>query len=330
MTSAKTTKKRSRKVPKTAAVAFTCPEGKYSEMLMVARQNINPADMKIDTLKVRRAANGGIIYEVSGEDKEKKADLLAAKMKEVLAAKEGVRVTRPCKKGELRVLGLDETATAAEVATIVANIGECSLEDIKTNKVRFNRGTMGTIWVQCPIKAAEKLVAMGSIRVGWVTAKIESLKARPLQCYRCLERGHVREVCSDPADRTNCCYNCGSTEHKANNCKGPTRCILCTEAGKPANHRVGGDSCPFRKKRVAKVKGGQAGKKEEKKKGDAPAKQVASSPTSSSASEAPEPRRKLRTRASMKKEENAAVTKAAKNTPPKEGEPMEVVVEEAN
>ncbi|KAM0727856.1 putative 50 kDa protein in type I retrotransposable element R1DM [Formica fusca] len=123
---------------------------------------------------------------------------------------------------------------------------------------------MGTLWVQCPVAATVKVVAAGKIHVGWTMARVESLSARPLQCFRCLERGHVREQCSSQIDRSGCCYNCGSSGHKASNCVNKTHCVLCTEAGLPAGHRVGSEACRGKKgvKTAKKGKnGGQAVKK---------------------------------------------------------------------
>lgn len=50
-------------------------------------------------MKVRRAVNGGVLLEIPGEGEEanKKADLLANKMREVLVVGKGqfIRISRP-------------------------------------------------------------------------------------------------------------------------------------------------------------------------------------------------------------------------------------------
>lgn len=245
---------RARKAPRTAAVTITCPEGQYAETISLARQKINLSELGITNVRARKAATGALVYEIPGEGKKEKADLFANKLMEVLREKKGVRVARPSKKGELRVRGLDESATKEEVVAEVARIGGCYASEIKTGEIRTLPKMMGTLWVRCPLQAANKVATAGRITVGWVTARVEALKPRPLQCYKCLERGHVREKCTSAIDRKGSCYNCGAPGHKANECTAKTRCPLCAEAGLPANHRVGGTDC--HPKRKGKPKNG--------------------------------------------------------------------------
>lgn len=236
-------KAKARKAPRTAAVTITCPEGQYAETISLARQKINLSELGIEGVRARKAATGALVYEIPGEGKKEKADLFARKLQEVLQDREGVRVARPSKKGELRVRGLDESATKEEVVAAIARIGGCEVSEVKAGELRTLPRTMGTLWVQCPLQTANKVAAAGKITVGWVTAKVEALRARPLQCHRCLERGHVREKCTSAVDRSGACYNCGVPGHRANGCTAKTRCPLCAEAGLPAAHRVGSDKC---------------------------------------------------------------------------------------
>ncbi|XP_072759891.1 uncharacterized protein [Anoplolepis gracilipes] len=138
-------------------------------------------------------------------------------------------VTWPCKKGKFRLRDLDQLASIEEVVGKIVRVGECQPSDIKTGEIRFSPKNMGIFWVQYPLAAANKIIAAGNLKIGWVVARVESLKAYPLQYHRCLERGYVRERCTNATDRSGLCYNCGTAGHKAANCFARTRCVLCEE-----------------------------------------------------------------------------------------------------
>lgn len=94
-------------------------------------------------------------------------------------------VARPSVKGELRIIGLDDTVSFEEVASVVADLGSCLCADVKVGSIRLMANGLGSVWVQCPFGAANKVSAMRKIRIGWTTARVEMLAARLLQCFRC-------------------------------------------------------------------------------------------------------------------------------------------------
>ncbi|XP_053990034.1 protein lin-28 homolog B-like [Hylaeus volcanicus] len=79
----------------------------------------------------------------------------------------------------------------------------------------------------------------GRLVVGWTSARVEALAARALRCYKCLELGYVRQKCPCEADRSAGCYLCGGTDHRARDCAASPSCPVCTDIGRPANHRLG-------------------------------------------------------------------------------------------
>ncbi|XP_029178647.1 DNA-binding protein HEXBP-like [Nylanderia fulva] len=117
-----------------------------------------------------------------------------------------------------------------------------------------------TAWAQCPLGAAIKASQTGKIKVGWTIAKIELLKARPLQCFRCWGHGHLKANCTSPNDRSKNCYRCGEEGHSALACVNPPACVLCKEQGKDSRHRVGSTQC---KADFITVKRGKPGRKAE-------------------------------------------------------------------
>nr|XP_033329818.1 uncharacterized protein LOC117222299 [Megalopta genalis] len=137
----------------------------YAEAMTTVRSKVDLAEIGIASLKPRRAVTGGIILEVPGADGAAKATALAAKMADALAGT-GVKVARPIKKADLRVRGLVDSTTPAEVATAVARVGGCDQGDVRTGGIRSSPSGLGTIWVQCPAAAARKVAVAGKITVG--------------------------------------------------------------------------------------------------------------------------------------------------------------------
>lgn len=66
---------------------------------------------------------------------------------------------------------------------------------IYSSEIRYFSGNLGVAWIQCPMRAALRIKEAGdSITVGWSKIKVEVLKPRPLQCFKCLARAHYSKV----------------------------------------------------------------------------------------------------------------------------------------
>lgn len=238
-----------KKPQKTAAVVITCRDEAYETKLREARQQINLADLDIDNMKVRRAITGGYVLEVAGENKAAKADQLAAKLRDTIGRTEGIKITRPCKTAELRIKSLDESITPNEVREVLACKGQCSTEEVRVGNIRKVSSGLGTIWAKCPLVPANRIAEAGKIQVGWTAARVEMLADRPLQCYKCLERGHVAQRCPSNADRSGRCYRFGEVGHQARGCTREIKCPVCADNKLPTNHKVGSLACQSARKR---------------------------------------------------------------------------------
>lgn len=241
-----------RGVPRTEAVVITCPQGQYKDNLRLATEKIDPASLGIDGMTARRAVTGQI-FEIGGPEKREKADALAAKIREVLADREGMRVTRPSATAELRVKDLHDAIEEEDVRRAIASSGDCDVESVKVGPIRTTGRGLSTAWVRCPLAAANRLAAMGKLKIGWTRVRIEALEKRPLQCFRCMGKGHVRAQCGGSTDRASCCYQCGQEGHIGRDCTRPAKCPVCTDLGRSADHRAGSKACSAPKK---KGKGG--------------------------------------------------------------------------
>ncbi|XP_029177073.1 uncharacterized protein LOC114945152 [Nylanderia fulva] len=252
--------KKRRRPPRTAAVAIKgVKEGfSYATALRESREKILLPELGISKTSVRHTANGGVIIEVPGPDRATKAEELRKQVCNTLG--EAAVVTRPVIKGDVRLIGLDDSVVPAEIADIVSVEGGCKPDEVKVGAIRPMTNGLFTAWAQCPLGAAIKASQTGKIKVGWTIAKIELLKARPLQCFRCWGHGHLKANCTSPNDRSKNCYRCGEEGHSALACVNPPACVLCKEQGKDSRHRVGSTQC---KADFTTVKRGKPGRKAE-------------------------------------------------------------------
>lgn len=253
------------RAPKTAAITVTIPAGSnltYSAVMAAAKQRVKLADIGVTNIRQKRAATGGIIIEVPGIDADLKADKLADKMRTALCDFTDVRIARPIKTGEMRVMDIDESITPEDIAVAVAEAGGCSAAEVKVGQIRLPCRSLGTAWVKCPLTAVRKIAVATTARItigGWHSARVQILKARPLQCYKCLKIGHVKAQCPNEEDRSSRCYACGQPGHTARACPGTTfTCPVCSDYGLPAGHRLGSKKCTPPKTKRSRVKQGPA------------------------------------------------------------------------
>lgn len=240
-----------RRPPRTAAVTLTCPPGEYARVMQVAREKINLRDIGIEALRPRRAATGAIVLEVPGPNGPEKATALRDKMEEALRDIEGVKVAKPVKMGELRINRILDSTTVDEIREAISRIGGCSAEEVRTGDIKPAPNGLGTLWAQCPLAAANKVVSTGKIGIGqgWSTLTVQALEPRLLRCYKCLEPGHVQASCPSADNRRSLCYRCSREGHVAKNCEFNPHCAICEGAGRPSAHKMGGRACkaPARK-----------------------------------------------------------------------------------
>lgn len=170
---------------KTAAVNIKgLKEGfSYAEALKTLRGRIALADLDIGSSKVRKAVGGGLIIEISGENKVEKAERLKNEISEVLG--ESAKVTRPVIKEEIRLVSIDDSVVKEEVTDTIAALGGCKPEDVRVGTIKPMSNGLFTVWAQCPLEAAIKATKQGKVKIGWTVARIDLLKNRPVQCYRC-------------------------------------------------------------------------------------------------------------------------------------------------
>ncbi|RLU25045.1 hypothetical protein DMN91_003137 [Ooceraea biroi] len=232
-----------RRPPRAAAVTLRAADGKasYGQILQRAKKAVNIKEISISNMRIRHALNGGIVMEVPGPDGAARADDLAGRLRGEFGAE--ILVQRPTTKGELRISGFDLSVTEQEMTEAIMEASGCLAQDVKLGVFRRLANGLYAVWVRCPLTAANKLVAVGRLPVGWTMAAVELLRARPLQCFRCWEFGHVITTCSSEKIRSGCYFRCGLAGHKANDCSAAPNCVLCADRGLSSNHRLGTANC---------------------------------------------------------------------------------------
>ncbi|KAF9824409.1 hypothetical protein SFRURICE_002071, partial [Spodoptera frugiperda] len=120
--------------PKTAAVVITLQPNAvqrgvtYGDVLAKLKGAVTPAEFGApDGFSMKVTATGARLLEVPGAASGSSADALAERIRACLGAEE-VRVSRPTKCLDLRILGLDDSVTEHEVVAAVARTGGCPVD----------------------------------------------------------------------------------------------------------------------------------------------------------------------------------------------------------
>jgi len=185
---------------------------------------------------MRRAANGGVLIEIVGPEGVAKANTLASRLKDTID--DNMVVSRPVVRADLRISGFDESVIKDEVITMVTEFGDCLASDVRVGSFRPMRNGLVMTWVQCPLSAAIRISRKGKVNLGWSVARVDLMKARPVQCFRCWHFGHVRNNCNSPSDRTGHCFKCGGTGHNSNTCSAGSHYVICADLGFSTDHRL--------------------------------------------------------------------------------------------
>ncbi|EFN68486.1 Gag-Pol polyprotein, partial [Camponotus floridanus] len=158
-----------------------------------------------------------LIIEIPGPDNSKKAEQLRGKLVEVLG--ESATVSTPVAKGDIRIVGFDESVQAEDITRVVAEMGECDDLALKVSPIRPMRNGLFMAWVQCPLAVAVRVSKLARIRIGWTMARVQLLEAKVIQCFRCWRFGHTMGACQSAADMRGLCFRCGQSGHQVRECK---------------------------------------------------------------------------------------------------------------
>lgn len=146
------------------------PETSYTEVPRKGREKIPLAELGIRDVRPRLRHTEGLLLEIFGEDNAAKTDLLANRMRAELSGEPGVRIGRPQKTAEVRVVRLDESATLAEVATALAAAGGWPAGTVAVGPLRQRGMDLTSAWARLPMAAALALKGAVRVSIGWSCA----------------------------------------------------------------------------------------------------------------------------------------------------------------
>lgn len=116
-----------RRTPRTATVQILSRgDTPYAEIMKTAKERVNIEDIGIAGICPRKARIGAFLLEIpGGVEGTEKAKLLADKLKEALADKQDVVITRQEKMAELKGRDIEDSITREEIARHFAFEGGC-------------------------------------------------------------------------------------------------------------------------------------------------------------------------------------------------------------
>lgn len=132
----------------------------YAKVLAAARDSIPLAEVGVKALKMRKAMIGGVVLELSEDQKGEKGAALAAQLTLILDPSK-VRVAAPFRAAEATVVGTDISATKEEIRRRrVAARWRTS-----KGEVRSARNGLGSVWMRGPAGAVRKLAQAGKVPI---------------------------------------------------------------------------------------------------------------------------------------------------------------------
>ncbi|XP_067205438.1 uncharacterized protein PF3D7_1120000-like [Linepithema humile] len=117
----------------------------YSSLLSRAREKMSLSDLNISDTRLKRAANGGIILEIPGDDAGAKVDRLCDKLRALFVDDKGVFIRRPTKLTQLRVSGMDDSITVSEIKDHLSRIDSEQEKEDESDQEEESETTTATV-----------------------------------------------------------------------------------------------------------------------------------------------------------------------------------------
>lgn len=238
------TPKNQKAKPRGAAIVIHCREGAASYANVIKKidgnQGTKPETFGITFSGTRVTRTGGLLFEIpGGKEGRRRADEFVKAAGEIMP--ERARISCPRTKADIIISRMDPSIQEGDIAEIIAAKYKCELGEVTVRPIKIRPNQLGSAWVSVPQEVAEMACRSGKIQMRWSAAKVARARDRPVQCYKCLQYGHLKDECRSEHDRSGTCYKCGEMGHHAAGCNNKPRCLLCSEGQN--THRMGGQAC---------------------------------------------------------------------------------------
>lgn len=209
----------------------------YAEIIAKIKTGIDIDDICIKVDRIRKTKEGHIELKIrEDEDKQKK---LVEAIKNVTNNSTESKVTKPQKT--IFIKDLEESVLEEELITAICKKVNITPQETNVKLAsRPNKNGLKYAFVKLPIDAANKLLQLKKITVGWLRCRMEENKS-PIKCYNCNLFGHLASTCKNEDKMKGKCLNCCQQGHTAPVCKNDSLCYVCTENN---NHKAGSRLCP--------------------------------------------------------------------------------------
>lgn len=246
--------KRAKKKPARpdAIVVKSTGECTYADILKAVKSEEALKGMNTMVRKVRKTANGDLLFQLAKPSDANTAKLKAA-VGQLLIGKAEVKSLTEESLVDIR--DIDEVTTMEEVCLALnSQIPDIEINPSNIRSLRKAYGGTQTATISLPSVVAKKLIEVGKVRIGWVICRIRA-KVQPRRCFKCLDFGHMSRNCASRNDYSSACFKCGEDGHTAKSCTNAPKCILCVKRGNDhTDHYTGGPKCTVYQAALEKLK----------------------------------------------------------------------------
>lgn len=225
----------------------------FAEVVAKMKQDLDPESVGVTVKKVSKTPDGKVKMVIEERKLGGRANMLAE-------MKKNKEISVNVKRSEKAIIisNLDESVSENELRdSLSKSLGITEEKVISFLRIRKGYRDNYSAVVVLPKDLQERAIAIGTLRVGWTTAKIKA-KHSPTCCRKCQRFGHGEQRCpSKEALVAALCRRCGEPGHKAISCENDLFCYSCNVK----DHRADSMACPDYRRAVQECKKEQATQK---------------------------------------------------------------------